>query len=139
MKTLTGRQGRVAKALEKLFHGHESPLGKIAMVLAHDVQQQVRMLVTEQLMSLWLPPATIVQLGHDLGRPFPEELQKLTSPDLLHLLAGFDPTPDSEGGSGVRDWANLQQRLRFIADLFRAYGEEKCLFDPLQADTSATS
>jgi hypothetical protein len=137
MNTLTGRQGRVAKALEKVFHGHESPLGKIAMVLAHDVQQQVRMVVTEQLMSLWLPPATIVQLGCDLGRPFPAELQNLTSPDLLHLLAGFDPTPDSEGGSGVRDWANLQQRLRFIADLFRAYGEEKGLFDPLKADTTA--
>jgi hypothetical protein len=136
MKTLTGRQGRIAKSLEKVFHGHESPLGKIAMVLAHDVQQQVRTLVTEQIMSLWLPPDTMVQLGRDLGRPFPEELQKLTSPDLLHLLAGFDPTPDSEGGLGVRDWANLQQRLRFIADLFRAYGEEKCLFDPLKADTA---
>jgi hypothetical protein len=55
----------------------------------------------------------------------------------LHLLAGFDPTPDIEGGSGVRDWANLQQRLRFIADLFRAYGEEKCLFDPFKVDTTA--
>jgi hypothetical protein len=42
-----------------------------------------------------------------------------------------------EGGSGVRDWANLQQRLRFIADLFRTYGEEKCLFDPLKTDTTA--
>jgi hypothetical protein len=63
------------------------------MVLAHDVQQQVRMVVTEQLMSLWLLPATIVQLGRDLGRPFPEELQKLTSPDLLHLLAGFESLP----------------------------------------------
>jgi hypothetical protein len=41
-----------------------------------------------------------------------------------------------EGGSGVRDWANLQQRLRFIADLFRTCGEEKCLFDPLKADTT---
>jgi hypothetical protein len=85
MNTLTGRQGRIAKTLEKVFHGHESPLGKIAMVLAHDVKQQVRMLVTEQLMSLWLPPDTMVQLGRDLTRPFPEALQKLTSPDLLHL------------------------------------------------------
>jgi hypothetical protein len=138
MSTLTGREGRIAKTLEKVFHGHESPLGKIAMVLANDVQQQVRMLVTEQLMSLWLPPDTMVQLGRDLRQPFPEALEKLTSPDLLHLLAGFDPTPDSEGGSGVNDWANLQQCLRFIADLFRAYGEEKSLFDPLKTNTSAT-
>jgi hypothetical protein len=26
--------------------------------------------------------------------------------------------------------------LRFIADLFRAYGMEKCLFDPLKGDTT---
>jgi hypothetical protein len=90
------------------------------------------MLITNQLMSLWLPPGTVVQLGRDLGRPFPEALRTLTSPELLRLLAGFDPTPDSEDGSGVKDWANLQQRLRFIADLFRAYGVEQCLFDPLK-------
>lgn len=93
MNTLTGRQGRIAKTLENVFHGHESPLGRIPMVLANDVQPQVRTLVTEQLMSLWLPPDTMVQLGRGLRRPFPEALQKVTSPDLLHLLAGFDPTP----------------------------------------------
>jgi hypothetical protein len=64
-------------------------------------------------------------------------LQNLSSPDLLRLLATFDPSPDGEGGSHVKDWANLQQRLRFIANLFRAYGEEKCLFEPLKAGTVA--
>lgn len=61
----------------------------------------------------------------------------MTSPDLLRLLASFDPTPGSKGASHVKDWANLQQRLRFIANLFRAYGEEKCLFEPLKAHTVA--
>jgi hypothetical protein len=56
---------------------------------------------------------------------------------LLRLLASFDPTPSSKGASHVKDWANLQQRLRFIANLFRAYGEEKCLFEPLKAHTAA--
>jgi hypothetical protein len=132
LDTLTGHEGRVAKTLDKVWHSKESPLAKLTMVLARDVQHEVRMLITNQLMSLWLPPGTVIQLGRDLGRPFPQELQTLTSPELLRLLAAFDPTPESEDGSGVKDWANLQQRLRFIADLFRAYGVEKCLFDPLQ-------
>lgn len=136
METLTGHEGRVAKTLEKVWHSQESPLRKVTTGLAHDVQGQVRTLITAQLMSLWLPPGKVVQLGRDVGHPFPEALQTLTSPELLKLLAGFDPTPGSESGSGVRDWANLQQRLRFIADLFRAYGMEKCLFDPLKGDTT---
>jgi hypothetical protein len=136
MNTLTGREGKIAQTLEKAFQRHQSPLGKAAMVLALDVQQQVRTLITELLMSIWLPPDTMVRLGRALGRPFPETLQNLTSPELLHLLTSFDAAPDSKGGSRVRDWANLQQRLRFIADLFRAYGEDKRLFDPLKADTA---
>ena len=88
-------------------------------------------------MSLWLPPAEELQLGRDLARPFPEILQKLSNPDVLHLLAGFDPTPDSERGSGVKDWADFQQRMRFIADLFRAYGVDKGLFDPLSKADAA--
>ncbi len=131
MNVLAVKQGRVARALDKVWPFQESPLGKITMVLAHDVQQQVRMLITEQLMSLWLPPGVVVRLGRDLTRPFPEILQPLTNPDVLHLLAGFNAISDNEHGSGVEDWANLNERMRFIADLFRAYGQDKCLFDPL--------
>jgi hypothetical protein len=138
IERLTGRPGRIADTLEAALHKHETPLRKMAMLLALDVRRQVRTLVTEQLMSLWLPPDTMVRLGRELGRPFPEALEKLTSPDLLHLLAGFDPSPGSKFRSRVKDWANLQQRLWFIANLFRAYGEEECLFDPLKADTAAT-
>jgi hypothetical protein len=79
----------------------------------------------------------MVRLGRDLARPFPKALQNLSCPDLLRLLESFDPTPGSKAGSHVKDWANLQQRLRFIANLFRAYGEEKCLFEPLKAGTVA--
>jgi hypothetical protein len=137
LNTLTGREGRIAQTLEKAFQRHESPLGKMAMVLAQDVQHQVRTLITELLMSIWLPPNTMVRLGRELARPFPNALQDLTSANLLALLATFEPAPGSKGGSRVKDWADLQQRLRFIANLFRAYGEEKCLFDPLKADTAA--
>jgi hypothetical protein len=137
LNTLTGHEGKIAQTLEKAFQRHESPLGKVAMVLAQDVQHHVRTLITELLMSIWLPPDTMVRLGHDLARPFPVALQNLSSPDLLRLLESFDPAPGSKASSHVKDWANLHERLRFIANLFRAYGEEKCLFEPLKAGTAA--
>ena len=137
LNTLTGHEGKIAQTLEKAFQRHESPLGKVAMVLAQDVQHHVRTLITELLMSIWLPPDTMVRLGHDLARPFPVVLQNLSSPDLLRLLESFDPAPGGRAPSHVKDWANLQQRLSFIANLFRAYGEEKCLFEPLKAGTAA--
>ncbi len=139
MNALAARQGRVGKALHKVWPLHGSPLGKLTLLLAQDVQQQVRILITEHLMSLRLPPEEVVQLGRDLARPFPESLQRLTNPEVLQLLAGFDPSPQSERGSGVNDWANFTQRMRFIADLFRAYGEEKHLFDPVVPATQAAS
>ncbi len=139
LNTLTGHEGRIAQTLEKAFQRHESPPGKVAMVLAQDAQRHVRTLITELLMSIFLPPDTMVRLGYSLARPFPQALQNLSSPDLLHLLASFDPTPGSKDGSRVKDWANLRQRLRFIANLFRAYGEEKCLFEPLKAGTVAVN
>ncbi len=126
--TLTAHQGRIARAVNKVWPFEESPLEKVTKVLAQDVHREVRILITENLMSLWLPPGEVVQLGRDLTRPFPELLQKLTNPDLLSLLERFCPTLGSELGSGVKDWANFKDRMGFIADLFRAYWDDKSLF-----------
>jgi len=46
------------------------------------------------------------------------------------LLEQIDPTPDNLHGSGAVDWANLPDRLHFIADLFRCYQESPDLFEP---------
>ncbi len=126
--TLTAHQGRIARAVNKVWPFEESPLEKVTKVLARDVHREVRILITENLMSLWLPPGEVVQLGRDLTRPFPEMLQKLTNPDLLSLLERFCPTLGSELGSGVKDWSNFKDRMGFIADLFRAYWDDKSLF-----------
>ncbi|MBL8168391.1 MAG: hypothetical protein JNJ50_09570, partial [Acidobacteria bacterium] len=42
----------------------------------------------------------------------------------------IDPTTDSLRDSGAVDWANLAERLHFIADLFRCFHEAPELFDP---------
>jgi len=128
MSSLGPHQGRLAKAVNKVWPFEESPLERVAKMLAEDVREVERVLVTENLMSLWLPPGEVVQLGRDLTRPFPEALQNLTNPDLLALVEKFCPAVNSEAGSGVRDWADFNQRMRFIAELFRAYWDDERLF-----------
>ena len=86
----------------------------------------------------WLPPADAVQPGRDLARSFPRDLRALANVDVLQLLASFDPTPESELGSGAQDWES-PSTMRFIADLFRAYGEEENLFEAPSITGAATA
>jgi hypothetical protein len=89
----------------------------------------VRSAVTEELTTLVLPDETL-RLGRDLGGAFPGTLETLANPDLVALLATIDPTPDTPEGSGAIDWANLPQRMHFIADLFRTRHEVASLLGP---------
>lgn len=97
--------------------------------LLADLQAQIRHGITETMMTIHFPPDLTIQLGSDLTAGFPDLLRHLADPDLLGLLAQVDPTPDSLVDSGVRDWANLPDRLHFIVDLFRCYQESQDLFD----------
>jgi hypothetical protein len=93
------------------------------------IQRLMRQALTETMMTIHLPPDLTIQLGDDLTAGFPEVLRQLVDPDLRNLLAQIDPTPDSTSGSGALDWADLPDRLHFIADLFRCYQEARALFD----------
>jgi hypothetical protein len=136
LEVLGPRQSAAARAANAVWPLGESPVEKAAMMLAQDVHQVVRALITEQLMSLRLPPDDVVQLGSDLRRPFPAALQSLTNPDVLKLLATFDPTLGNERGSGAQDWADFSERMRFIADLFRAYADDPHLFESPGQDSA---
>ena len=85
------------------------------------VQQRVRAFVTEQLMVLCFPNEVRLRLGDDLRAAFPDVLIHLANADLLDLLSRIDPTPDSLEQTGAVDWADLPDRLHYIADLFRCY------------------
>jgi hypothetical protein len=117
-----------ARRLPHLGKAGEMPLKAVAGLLARHVQTEVRALLTEHLMTLFLPPALTLRLGRDLTRPFPEALRTLTNASLAAMIAGFDTAPDSEAGGGATDWANFEQRIRFIADLFRAFADDRNLF-----------
>ncbi len=100
------------------------------------IRHRVRLLLTGHLMVLALPHRRL-PLGDDLSDGFPETLRQLSNPDLLALLRQIDPTPDSLRDSGAVDWADLPDRIHFIADLFRCYEETAELleapFTPEQA------
>lgn len=138
VQKLTGYEGKIAKAVEKLWRSDDTPLRSLANLLATEVETQVRMLITDLLMTLWLPPHTVLRLGHDLTQRNPDILQTISNPDVLKVLVGFGADNDTPSGSGALDWANFTQRMHFIAALFRAYAVDKNLFDPVP-DASVVS
>lgn len=92
---------------------------------AEELQRVGRRVVTEALMTLTLPRGRALRLGEPLPAQFPASLPDL--PELRAFLADLGPRVGDEGAA---DWSDLPQRMRFIADLFRAYHTAPELFDP---------
>jgi len=118
---------RIRLFFQRLF-GKTALDETIESLLGH-IQNRVRIILTAQLMTITLPPDNRIHLGEDLTIQFPDDLRQLTNPDLLALLAEIDPTANSVLESGATDWADLRERMHFIADLFRCYHESKELFE----------
>ncbi len=98
--------------------------------LIADVRRQMRVFVTEHMMTIGLPGDVRLRLGEDVPGEFPPLLREITMPELRELLRGIDPTPDDMHGSGADDWSHLPDRLQFIAHMFRRYHDWTALFDP---------
>ncbi len=124
-----GLLARLTLFVQRLL-GRPVPFEAAIDALWVEVRRQSHAVVTEYLMTIGLPGGVRVRLGDDLSATFPASLRTLALPDLLALLAQVDSTPDSPLGSGARDWADLAERMHFIADLFRCYHESADLFLP---------
>jgi hypothetical protein len=85
--------------------------------------------LTECFMTLDLPGGRL-RLGRDVAGVSAAMLREPTTPELVELLATVDPEAGSALGSGAEDWADLSQRMHFIAELFRSRQEDDSLFDP---------
>jgi hypothetical protein len=105
-------------------------LDKLLDPLLMEARRRAHLVVTECLLNIGLPHGARLRLGRDVGADFPPSLQVLTLADLLALLDTIDPTPDSTRNTGAVDWAQLPQRMHFIADMFRCYHEAADLFEP---------
>jgi hypothetical protein len=110
--------------------GRPTTLHAAMLALAGAAQAQTRLALTDAVMAISLPGCELVRLGDDLSAGFPESLRQVTLPELRQLLERIDPTPDSPQESGALDWADLPERLHFIADLFRCFQELADLFEP---------
>ncbi|MGZ5246324.1 MAG: hypothetical protein ACXWV5_04670 [Flavitalea sp.] len=93
-------------------------------------ESKMRKVITKNLMTLYLPPDTTLELGDDLLLPYPGNLRQLSNPVLLDFLKQVKPSLETIDGAGCTDWSNLRQRIHYIANLFRCYHESADLFSP---------
>ena len=110
--------------------GRRTLLDQALDALVAEKQRLVRRILTRHLMSIDLGTAVRLQLGEDLGAGFPPSLREIIVPELRDLLDRIDPTHNSQRDSGAVDWADLDDRVHFIADMFRCFQESPFLFDP---------
>jgi hypothetical protein len=122
------RIGLLLRLLPELLPGRE--VRKRLEELDARVRRVAHEAATEMLMTLTLPGPVVLDLGRDVPGTFPPDLRTVTDPALKELLDRVDPTPDTPRGSGADDWSNLQQRIHYIADLFRVFQEDVSLTAP---------
>jgi hypothetical protein len=110
--------------------GRLTEFDRAVETLAAALRQEAQRIVTEFMMTIELPHGVRLHLGDDLRAEFPPSLKQITNPDLRLLLERIDPTPDSPTESGAELWANLPDRLHFIADMFRCFALTPDLQEP---------
>ncbi len=90
---------------------------------------------THFLMKLALPGNQRLSLGANVpplspAADFPTALRALSLPQLLAFAEHYLSTLDSDAGTAAHDWADLEQRMDFILDLFRSRQQTRDLLDP---------
>ena len=93
-------------------------------------QRLVRHILTRHLMSIELGTNFPPSARRGSWRRFPAVTSEIVLPELRDLLDQIDPTRDSPRESGAVDWADLGDRVHFIAEMFRSFQESSLLFEP---------
>jgi hypothetical protein len=99
-------------------------LGVLGWPLAAAARRVAREAITECLMTLRLPAGRVLHLGRNLEAPYPESLGVLADRDTIASLERFHCDARGVHDCGAKDWAALDERLHFIAHLFRAFQED---------------
>jgi hypothetical protein len=119
---------RVRRTVARLL-GRTLPLDDAIDRLLDAVRAQARQVTTGALMRLGLPRGEVLRVAVDVRPEFPAILRSIADARVHQVLQRIDVTPDSVAGSGAVDWADLGQRIHFIADFFRAWHARPELFD----------
>lgn len=106
---------------------------KLLTVLRKELEDDWERLATRYMMTLTLPGGQVMDLGRDVPvgvTPFPAVLNPLESKELIRLIKTYDPHLDTLKGSGAKNWTVIDNRMAFIADLFRSRQQDMALFGP---------
>jgi len=120
---------RFRLAITRLL-GRRSVLDAAVDAVVLEKQRLVRRVLTRHLMSIQLGSTLRIHLGEDLGADIPPTLEVIVLPELRDFLDRVDPTPGDSRDSAAVDWADLDDRMHFIAELFRRFQESPILFEP---------
>ena len=100
----------------------------------------VREIITRSLMVMSLPGRVLVARRSTWTSRSPRLLRDLSDAELTALFARFDPRGPVAGDGGARDWSDFDQRMHYIAHLFRAFHlHEELLGPPFTAAQVARS
>jgi hypothetical protein len=95
-------------------------VGGIAAGAQRAASRLAREVITEAFLVLSLPER-VLALGQHLADEYPDALRDPVGAELSGLLSRFEPVAPARDDCGARDWASLDQRMHYIAHLFRAY------------------
>lgn len=96
------------------------PVAAVGARAQRGLSDMLREIITRSLMVMSLP-GRLLYLGMNMDEPVPAALAQLTDAELTALLARFEPAPGAHDDTGARDWSDFDQRMHYIAHLFRAY------------------
>ncbi len=108
-------------------------LGTIAWPFARAARHLSRAIITDCLMTLRVPTNHVLRLGRTIEVPFPESLRRLDD-EVSTVVARFRCDAHGTHDCGASDWAALDERMHYIAHLFRAFHEDPALAAPPFSD-----
>ena len=129
-------QPEIRAAVDAAYATHDDlmrrvgiPRLPVAVALQRAASRVAREAISECLMVLSLP-GRVLMLGAHLADSYPEALHEPALPELIELLARFEPAPPARDDCGARDWSDFDQRMHYIAHLFRAFHLDRELAKP---------
>ncbi len=117
---LPGWWQRIRRLLAKLL-GRPMPLDAAIDSLIDHVCEEIRELITAELMALRLP-AGALRLGRTMSESYPDSLRSPAYAPLRELL-GSPEIGRTAPRADERDWSDFSYRMFFIARLFRSHQE----------------
>ena len=96
------------------------PVGALGARAQRGLADMLREIITRSLMVMSLP-GRVLYLGAHMDEPVPAALAELTDAELIALLGRFEPQLPGVDDTAARDWSDFDQRMHYIAHLFRAF------------------